>query len=236
MIRPRQHKSGLTLVELLVAVGLLSIVLGIAYRLAADSSRILRDQQRLSRSARGGWEWLHKVSQELRTILPPEAAGPDGALEGRDGSITLYDAAPDHFRNGPDAAKLKAVRLESDVIRFPVARLNLGAGPPAAAVIEYALKRDAEGRVAGVARRTAALGAPREQSVERLDNTHVVSIDCQYLDGDGRWLPEWRQASRLPTAVRITVAALVPQSGRPPRPARFTTVVFLPAGTRIAAQ
>lgn len=228
MTRTVHAKTGFTLLEALLAIALTSMVMSMAWQIAAQARNVWRREQNAALGAREAWTRLRHISGELRAALLPEDTPPGEGLVGTDGAFDLYRALPRDPHRDELAADLKAVKLHADSIRVPVASVD---DQGRSGVIEYSIARDHNRGAVGLQRRAAPLGQPLGAPVIHSDK--VISLDCRYLDRDGKWRAKWDAPRQTPLAVRISVGALAERSTPIPEIMTFTTVVYLPAGTRI---
>jgi hypothetical protein len=233
MITRKARRSGFTVLEMLLAVGLTGVVVGLGSMMATKSSDIWRRQQERAQASRAGWGWVDRVATELRMALPPADLGKTGEFAGSSKKTTLYEALGQKGEWPAETEqRLRMTRLNDDTIRFPTADLRDTLGHEAHGLVQYSLKRDGEGRVLGVARIVTLPGAG-EKEVETLESKEIVSLGFQCLNAEGQWLDEWMAADKLPRAVRITVATLAAKDGTDPRVIWFSTLVYLPMAERI---
>jgi prepilin-type N-terminal cleavage/methylation domain-containing protein len=233
MRSPRFRQRGLTLAELLVAMALAGVVMTMAFKIMHQAGRFMRTQRAVSDASRAGWQAVDRLCRELAMAGPPSAFGAEATFEGIDGAATFHDLIPENFRLVELTARQKAVRLDADLIRFPVGRLADAPGGERPGMVEYSLKRDKGGRIVGLLRRAAPFGTPLEQGYERLLNAQTVSLNFQYRDAEGVWHTAW-DADAPPRAVRVTIGVLATWTTGKPRVIQFSSVVYLPTGMRIS--
>jgi prepilin-type N-terminal cleavage/methylation domain-containing protein len=229
MKRRRGWRRGVTLAELLVVLVLTGIIVGLAVQIAIKATQVWEQQQARDIVGRTCWESVYKISRELRTAVLASELGGQGGLAGEKGK-----GWPE---GEPIPDGLGDIRLEADLIRFPTPQAVIegtdikGRAKYYPGIVEYALKRDKDRRVVGIARRAAKIGAPLEDEAWRVDNSYAVSLRFDYLGEDGPWVDEWADASALPRAVRITVG--YPRDEKP-RVTQFSSIVYLPVARRIS--
>ncbi len=228
-----RRQGGLTLIELLVGVVLTALIVGMCIKIVISVRDVWLEQQERSLAARTGWRLVHHLSRDLRMTLLASTPGADGQWRGTDGGTTLYEALHKGFRPDAMTEELKATAIDDDSIQFPIARArdNEQLRP---CVVQYTLKRAEEGHIAGVVRRVAPLGSPVSDAEDVLLGEQVISLNLKYLTADGAWVNKWSDSSATPRAVRISVGALPPRAQGGFNVMHFTTLVYLPAGSRIS--
>ncbi len=231
MVKAGTRQQGITLLELLLAVAILAVVLGISMGILMSAQRLWSSQQERMISTRAGWLWAHRLCKEMRMAIPPAELGGGARWQGTNAGGTLHDALPKGRRPESVVEELKAIRVDYDTIRFPTARLKGREGP---GMTEYSLKRDENNGVVGIVRRTAPRGSSLSDAKEDIVNDRVVSLDFEYLDADGKWRQEWKDGSAAPLAVRVTMGTLLRRTRMAYDVMRFSTLVYLPAGSRIS--
>jgi len=234
MKKRMRGQRGMTLLEVLLALGLTAIIAGLGMRLLISVKQWWLQQQARTASARAGWIWVHKISKELRMAVPPDEYGAGGQWRGADAQASLLDALPDEPRTDKQQDALRAERIDEDTIRFATARLWLPDGGVGPGVVQYSLKRDEDKRVVGLERKAA----PRGVSLDDVDGAPVtryaVSLDFHYLGADGKWRDSWQDGSKMPRAVRVAVGTFNRKDPMSTKVTRFSTAVNLPTGARIA--
>jgi len=230
----RTRERAFTVLELLIALGLASMIMVMAYQLITQANRISRRQTQAAADSRAAWVWMFRACRELRMALPPAALGKGAEFKGSDGRATLRDVVPPDARDVRDDVDLTRTKLDDDRIRFAVSRADLGKDLTGPRMIEYSLMRNHDKTIVGISRRVAPVGAPPEQVRTQHVNNTVVSMDFRYMDAKGKWLNVWRDASQLPRAVRVTAGVLIEHEGAIPLLQRLSTVVYLPVGTRVS--
>lgn len=220
-----------TLLELLLAVSLATLALGMATSVAIRASRLWAERQEALSDSRAAWSLVHRMGRELRMALPPNLHGEDAALLGERGDFHLYRRKPGAAAQGAFEADMVQITLRGDKVRFALWPTAEGGAP---AAVEYSLQREGEGSAAGVVRRSAPLGEPLEDAVPVLVARNVASLALEYLDASGKWRDEWSDAGSLPQAVRLSTGAFAPNGGHLPTLTEFSTTVYVPAGTRVS--
>jgi len=231
MVNARVSQQGMTLLELLLAVAILAVVLGMGLGILTSAQQLWFYQQERMIAARQGWIWAQRICRDIRMAIPPAELGGGAEWLGTDARATFYDALPPPLRVQEMKEEYQKITVGRDSVRFPIARLKGREGP---GMTEYALRWDEERGAVGIVRRTAPRGTPWSQAQEELVNDHAVSLDVEYLGADGKWRSEWKDRSATPSAVRVTVGTLLRRSRRVYDVMRFSTLVYLPAGSRIS--
>ena len=225
----RRRDPGFTLVEMMVGAGLTAIVMGLGFGLLTSAQQIAQLQQEQSAAGRDGWIFVYKLSRELREAVPPSQVGEGAEWRGTSASAQLL--AQVSTAKWPDVTvqefKARQLNVSMDTIQFYTLRVSSLNEPPVPGVIEYSLKRDEKNDVINIVRRSAPLGVPLDKGETQVigpsdpnSSLGFVSLDFQYLDGQGQWHPEWTDAKAMPRAVRVSVSTLL----RPSRQVRVPVI------------
>lgn len=220
------RRSGMTLLEMLLAVALTGIILGGAYDLMISANEISRGHQQAAMAGRRGWQTLEQMSRELRAAIPPASDG-ETNFSARDATLPAQPALevsgstefPADFRSGT---------IPADTIRFT----TTAAAQPAPAVVEYALQRNKSGHVIGLSRLHVPAGKKEEDCSPTMQNPSVMAVDCEFMNGTGTWQPAW-EAGGLPEAVRVTLWLRTSPPGDLLKVRPLRTVVHLPVGKEV---
>jgi len=225
-----RRNQAMTLIELLVVLGLTALLAGIGYRLIIAAGQWSRIQQTQLEANRNGWASAQRIARDLRMALPPAGLGA-AVWRGERGDATLIEAFnPETVSpEAADAVSRKSVR--DDRLQFAVSPVGPSADVEGPSAVCYFLHRDKEGRIAGLARTVSPLGGTAEGEPPVIA-PHVVSLGFEYLAADGKWLDQWTDAA-APKAVRVTVGSINRNATNLWTPTEFSTVIYLPAGTRI---
>lgn len=197
---------GFTLLELLVALGILGVVVAIVSATFAGTLRVQEAADRRTEVTHAARTALDRVSQDLASafVRPAQGAGttPMGlALDDRE-----VDGAP-------------ADRLTFATFGRPIG----GAAEQASdqAYVEYELVVSDDHRERRLVRRQvsppdleALAKAPADVLAER-----VVAFDVKLFDSK-EWKAEWRDPTKLPQAAEITLRIAGEREAEPPRPFR----------------
>jgi len=230
-----RHRAqrGMTLMELMVAIALLSVVMTMAFKILSEANRYVRRQREVSEAAQAGWQSVERICRDLAMALPSSEYGGKTEFASTDGVASLYDVIPKDYRLAELRSEQSRVKLAADSVRFPVTRLYSGEAVPVMGMVEYALERDSEGGILGLVRRTAPAGVPFEEAEEKLVNKRAVSLDLEFAGADGQWQPVWR-SQEPPRTVRVKVGVLATWTRGRPQVMVFSTVVYPSAGMRIS--
>jgi general secretion pathway protein J len=184
--RPRMAATGFTLVEVMVALALMSVImlaLGAAMRTMAQSEQ--RIDQRLQRA-----DEMRVATGFLSTVL--------GRVSARKMAGTPpAGATPFEFAGGTDAAMWVGVMPARYGAggRYFFRLAAEGAGAQRALVIRFAPWRPGAGFPEWSAAESRVL-------VPSLGGLRFAYAEPE---GGGSWLPEWRDTERLPTRLRLSL-------------------------------
>jgi hypothetical protein len=224
-------RAAFTLAEVLVGLAVASAAIGLGVEFAFVSAQLWRRQQARCEGARAGWQSVQRLCGELRMVMPPDRIGEGQGLAGEHRTRPRREALGD--LTGSQSGQAPA-RIDDDAVRFPCARVTDAAGRTGPGVVEYFLKRDARGRVVGLARRAAWFGRSLRQEAPALVAPEVVSLRLEYLDEHGHWLREWSDGAGLPRAVRVTAGTRAADAWQDARLMHFSSVVHVPAAGRVS--
>ncbi len=215
----RRARRGLTLLEILVAVGVLAMISTLVYGAFDQMSRIRKGVEGTSERFHQGSSAIARMSRELqsaylslhRPLLNP----------GLEVSRTAFV--------GVDSGKLDRV----DFTSFSHRRLGLGERTSDQNELSYFLSQNPDSPAVDLARREAAHIdlEPRKGGVVQVLAEDVLELDLRYFDPMvGDWVDSWDstqptgQFERLPMQVRIELVLAGPGGGAP---YRFVTKVPL---------
>ena len=217
MQRRRTDRAGFTLLEMLFALGMMSMLAGalysalhVAFRARSITLRALNPPRRA------------ELAMEMLRPMLAAALPPTGILAGE--------------CIGTDEVSETGEDLDSLVLYVRAARGGLLGSPAGTVRVELALSdpEGQEGHRKLVRRMTANLLAPEEpEPVEEVLCRGVVALDLWYSDGTS-WLETWDSPSMdnsLPVAVEVTLT-LAPEAGAPEGAEGYaaTRVFAIPCG------
>jgi len=216
----RRTDSGFTLIEVLIAIAIAAIVLGVVYGSYSACTQSVRVHRTRLECHQRAWSVLQWMSEDLRSacVLVSARGDRDEATPG--GSLVKKEAGPPAFVARPDASHgpelLFVCSRESEV---PAGR----SPAPTLSVVGYRLD---EARNVLLRRQCSAF----EDDAFKRDDWRVLLRDVSALAcgfSDGRdWRDEWNSDERggLPRAVRIQLSVFDGQA----RDFSFATGVALP--------
>ena len=183
----RRTKAGFTLAELLITIGILGVVSALGLRAYSTAIAYYGQARSEGESDKAVQAALQTMHDDVSSVLPTSLTGV--SITG-----TVQNRAPD--------------KIDSTII-LPVSVPTFADNRDTAAWAKYSVQR-----IKGTARlvRTAV---PLHQKIPENAGTDVVSgvvaFRVEYLDGEGRWLPEW-SADASPIAVRVALTVRDPDS------------------------
>lgn len=218
----RRDQDGFTLVEVVVAIGLLAVVMTLVYSAFARSLDVTRETAEATQRVRQIQLITERLVDELSAAywFPPTAAQP--AREGRGRFVGRKETAPD--------SDLRRDRLMWTTFAH---RRYVGNQPESdTSEVEYRLEVDAD-RPAGrlVRQERINLFTDAAWAVETDEMAlDVTEFQLRYHSA-GEWTDEWDAGERqgLPAAVEVTVGLAAVGSAPPDR---IRTVVPLPLALR----
>lgn len=224
MNKMSRTRQGLTLIELTVVIGLLSLVIGGTYKILISGSRIAQQQQQEALATQRAWDTLQQISRELQAASPPlqSQTSPDGVSTTADGS-TVYGAT-----SGVTAS------LPSETIRFRTrAATDHQSGNNE--TVQYAIRGLAEEAATGLYRRSAEDPDAIDDQPWKLQNDQTIAMEFQYLNPNKQWIASWDRTN-LPHAVRIRLwlQSPSPQANDDMRTQTFMTTVHLPSALQVS--
>jgi len=225
VIRTR-HMAAFSLLEMLVALALMSILAGSLYRSFSVGFRCRTHAEAAIAPARAAALALEPLHRDVQSALPPSGILA-GAFIGQDAEADVSAAAADTLSF---FAMIESAAQDGPVIRK----------------VEFSLVAGADDVLTLVRRVTTNLLAPETpETVEDVLCRNVISFNLRYYDGTD-WLDSWDSTVRdnaLPLAVETTIAICRGGSPRPPsvrrsdsvsadeQAYRITRVFPLPCGT-----
>lgn len=227
----RGRNGGMSLIELLVAIALSAVVIGMGVWIVNVAQSVWMAEQLRVGAARTAAQWEYQFCKELRAALPPKALG--ATWQGNNGSVRLVSSFPAHRFTDAERNELAGKRLENDSIRFTTAQIRDMQGRIRPGIVEYRVERNERTGVYGIMRKSAPDVAGLESAQEALVARSSVSLDIQYQNSKGLWMSEWKPSQEVPRAVRVAVGALPERPGVNPNVMYFSTEVQLPFGERI---
>jgi len=186
----REQRRAFTLLEMLVALALVSIMAGALYASLHIGFRARRGVEEAVRPARRAHLAMELVRKDIESALPPtgilagEFIGQDLVDEaGHDADVVLFHASGSTPKDRPSSCDVRRIEL---ALTLPV---------------------DEDAPVL-VRRTTFRLLAPETpQPMEEVLCRHVFAFNLRYFDGS-QWLDAWDstvQDNALPVAVELTI-------------------------------
>jgi prepilin-type N-terminal cleavage/methylation domain-containing protein len=211
--REPRARTGLTLIELVVAVTIAGIVLAAGY---AALGQIADSRQR----ARAATDVVSRSAAIRRTIRAWVA----GARLTIEEDAVVFRGLDGVHDGGDDPRTRSRFDLPDDEVTFlTTATTPLGAN---GTVVRIFVDRDEKTPERGLVARLTELGSVRAATVEL--EPHVSSLDVRYLSsvlGAPQWLPSWISSSVMPGGVELRIGALSADS-LPPLLSLPLTVAF----------
>jgi len=122
-LRRRDH--GMTLLELILAVAILALIIGMTTVILLSVQSTWAEIQERTAAARAGWRFALDLSEQLRMALEDPARG--WAVEGTDASRPLLDVLTHTDQLPEDIRKMhEAEQCDNDTITFAASRLGFG--------------------------------------------------------------------------------------------------------------
>lgn len=181
----RRRQRGFTLLEMLLAIGLLVLLAGLAYGTlrigvrgweASDSHAQSNDELRV------GWPFLHQTLEDAQPLADEEG---EALFSGTGDSLQWAAELPAHLASG--GAQRLRLRIDDPAGRqWPRLRLS------------YSDLLQPDDDVAGSDRRSATL-------VEQLAGLQIRYFGAPPQGGDLTWQDDWQARNALPQLVRIDV-------------------------------
>lgn len=228
MKETKDIRSGMTLLEVLVAISLLGLVLGGGFKVIVSALEGFSEQRDACAATREGFDAVQSIVNDLRFIYLGQDEGLS-RFEGKDGEISLQDGIRGR---GPRTSKTDVGEGQSlcdDSLSFGVYDSNFD-GP---GIIEYRLVRNERGGIKGISRKYISSGGTEQEVFEKLLSTRVVSLQIRYLSRDDRWVEQWDVEHRYPTAVSIRVGLQLSPAEKPSEIIYYDSAVWLPAGREV---
>ncbi len=195
MTNGRRSRAGFTLLELILAIGIVGVVstLGfqILYRIT-DGYGELRHRTEIDANAR---QALALIRRDVADMAHPRTVGEPISSTAAD----ITDLEDERFWRIP---------LENDVLRFPV--LLRGADEEErVAVVHYWIER---GNGAGALRRwVGGLGEEPGEDDGAAQLRGVIGFRTEFATGgDPPWLPYWDDPAAAPKAIRVSFSLMDP--------------------------
>lgn len=213
LTRPTR-RIGLTLIELLLAVGLLGVIASISFFCYNAAVRAWRAGTELSNSLHQGDFVIEQVIMGLRSSYPNSGKGV---------FVLKDDGEGETARDSIQWVKLGSALIGSD---------SPYAGMPHASEVSVRDVPDARGKMhTGLAVRSWRLDLQKEDFEPEtvppvLLSSRVVGFNCRVLDPvqnptstidskpDLKWADEWLNTNSLPKAVEITLYVQPPERGK----------------------
>jgi type II secretory pathway pseudopilin PulG len=239
----RRRDAGFTLLELMITAAFTAIIMGLGFGLLTTAQQIAVLQQEQSAATRDSWIFVDRLSRELREAMPPSQLGEGAEWRGTSASAKLSDLVSTERWSNITTKEFDVNQpVSNDMIQFGTLRAGSPSQPPGPGLVEYSLKRDEKSNVVDIVRRSAAVGVSLEKAETQVigpsdpnSSLGFVSLQFQYLDAQGKWLPGWTEGKSMPRAVRVSVSTLLRPSRqvRVPVIYRYSTQVDLATDSRI---
>lgn len=189
--QPRRHTRGFSLVELIVAVGLLGVVSTIAVTMFVRMSDLWNGMEaNVEMNDRADYAFA-RMQEDIAELIPPAAA-----------QQPLTVASGAH----KDDQYFWGIDLADDTLALPTRVVQEDKGLRRIARVEYRIDRSTWTLV----RATAAPG--EEAGLELRPTTAaegVVQFSVACLDGEGNWRDSWSELDP-PLAIRVTLVLMDP--------------------------
>lgn len=225
--RPR---NGVTLIEMLVAIALLGILMGAAYRALHTGHEVAQNQQEMMMATSEGWEMLGQISAELRGI-PADTVRSHPLLQGEYHTADIGRIEEEFADKGFSFASEREIPA-ADVQFFTLAggrSPNDGSGPE---LVQYGIQYPPNSRQkSGLYRRTAPLKSGLDSADWELESPRVQAMNIEYRTATSDWQKTWTR-EYPPDVVRVTLWLRATPPGQELRLQRFSTSVGLPSAHR----
>ncbi|MBQ2282287.1 MAG: prepilin-type N-terminal cleavage/methylation domain-containing protein [Kiritimatiellae bacterium] len=217
-------RRGFTLIEVLLAVGILGIVAGVVATTLSTAVEVWRQSKIIADRNHHGDAVMEQVVMSLRSAYYPEGTEP---------SYEYGFSIEDDGNESPNARdKLSWVKIGSSLIGEDV--------PWAGSAHRVELFVEDGGENQGIYVKAWQLVGleddfdPEEDVEPILLSDEVVSLNCRMIDPDKtlepldeiEWLDEWAESNRIPTKVEITIA--IQQKGSREEPTEYVRTVEIP--------
>jgi general secretion pathway protein J len=202
-VAPRRDQAGMTLLEVLVALTILSVIVA-----------VLLAGLRVGVRAWESGERRAAAQQELRAVIELLTEA-------------LATAAPYRGRLGDAPDRVTLFQGEADEIRFVTSAPPLVLDVPAAPFHAVTVRRTSDDQLRLVERMVPADEPFGQEGARAVLSRAVTGFKVEYRDGEGAWVDRWdpRNNRGLPAAVRV--ALTVQPKGQNERTATFVVPIAL---------
>ncbi len=221
----RGKSGGMTLIELLVAISIFGIFMGIALPSVIKSVHLTSQVRRVTERYPNSRKALNRMADTIRSAYP-------GAVE----SDILFVGASSSLEAG-------GIMIPSDELSFPILDTSYSRLRSVQRISYRVDLSSAEGEpLRGLVEHRSFAGAAPDTGVEETVLDRIVGLDFRYLDDSVSpqvWAQQWppeaegeaegeakRKTARFPAAVKVTIFVLGDIS---PQPKSFTTIVNIPS-------
>lgn len=192
MPHERDNRAGFTLLEMLVAMALVTVIAGALYSSLFAAFKAQETAEAAIAPVRAGELAAALIRRDIETVLPPtgllaaEFVGEDSAGDmGRPADVLVMHCASQVAREGEATCDVRRVELSCE-------RLE-----------------DSDERTGAIVRRvtTRLLAAETPDPVEDVLCRNVLGFNLRYFDG-ASWLDSWdstTQGDEIPPAVEVTL-------------------------------
>lgn len=189
-IRRKNQSHGFTLVELVVVIGIFSVVTTIGVTVFGSLTSAWNETKMLTELDFAASEIFESIHQDLADVMSSELAG--SAIRGKHKT----------FR---DEIKFRDRLLGDDDIAFPIQTSGRANRSLSGGTVRYHVSRQDGGHV--LVRNLGGLGEqmPVGGLVPIADRVDTIRFRCEYSSPDtGEWRDEWTEVGH-PSAVRVSV-------------------------------
>lgn len=217
MMRKLHPNSGVTLMELMIAVSLVSFLsLGMLLAIRVGLNAMEKTNTRFAENRKSA-SVQRILESQIAGIMPVESECRGG---GGAGKFAFFEGKPQHMRMVSTYSLTEASRGYPRILEFQVIPGDRGEG--VRLIVNEAIYPGPVG--AGLLCSALANGLPVFGDVAVKPDSFVIADKLQYCrlvyrqtmppPEVERWLPEWTVADRLPSAIRIEMAPLKPDPAR----------------------
>lgn len=213
-------RSAFTLLELLLAISLLSIVCMVTYMTFSTTLNAWKKATVMTDNLHHGDYVMEQLIMALRSMYVPES--------GSTGEYGFW-----HEDNGDDADS-------SDVISWvKIGSSFVGADCPFAGSphrVRFSVEEDDDDNKVVAIKAWRLLGQPEDFDSEDVEpfeiSKRITGFDCkvayQIVDNEIEWLDEWEQTNRIPTAIEVTL--FLEPTEKDGEPIEIKRIVGVPVG------
>jgi general secretion pathway protein J len=218
--RSLRVRRGLTLIEVLVSLAVMSLIASVLYGAFDGMARSRAGLERISDRYHQGRTALSRISRELQESFISLHVPLDANMQTRKTALIGLDQSP-------------ADRI--DFTAFGHVRIGAGTHESDQCEISYFGSPNPSGGIDLVRREAKNIDAdPQHGGVVQVLAEDIQSFDVQYLDGlSGEWLPTWDTTNlngellRLPQQIRVEIVL----NRKDASPLQFVTKVPIPLQT-----